>query len=186
VTENAHPRAQAPISPVVHRSVQRTLGWPHLVLIVFQPTLDRSKEYAGHYGSGPTPRPYECDSILVLSYHTFHRNMKASHPPKGLSSPSFATFSTSCTATTDSSAIWGPGGLSGRAIEAFGDATLRGIENIIIRRKLATYRALFPHMDDTPIRNIDSIYENILELSRYFIHTAEWMADIQKSNRSTT
>ena len=99
--------------------------------------------------------------------------MKASHPPKGLSSPSFATFSTSCTATTDSSAIWGPGGLSGRAIEAFGDATLRGIENIIIRRKLATYRNLFPHMDDTPIRNIDSVYENVLELSRYIIHTAE-------------
>ena len=86
---------------------------------------------------------------------------------RALSFESFATSSTSNTASTDTSTIWGPGTLSGKAIEAFGEATLRGVENVVIRRKLSTYRSLFPHTDDMTIKNIDTVYENVLELSRY-------------------
>jgi hypothetical protein len=97
--------------------------------------------------------------------------MKTSRHSRALSFESFATMSTSNTTATDASTIWGPGTLSGKVIEAFGEATLRRVENVVIRRKLSTYRSLFPHADDTTIRDIDSVYENVLELSRYCIHS---------------
>jgi hypothetical protein len=96
--------------------------------------------------------------------------MYTSRHSRALSFESRATSSTSNTASTDTSTIWGPGTLSGKAIEAFGEATLRGVENVVIRRKLSTYRSLFPHADDTTIKNIDTVYENVLQLSRYSSH----------------
>jgi hypothetical protein len=73
---------------------------------------------------------------------------------------------------TNDSTFYGLGTLSGKVIEAFGEATLWGVENIVIRRKLSTYRSLFPHTDETTIKDIDFVYENILELSRYFMHSS--------------
>jgi len=77
------------------------------------------------------------------------------------------TSSTSTASTgTNLSTIWGPGTLSGKALEAFGEAALRGVENITIRRKLATLRPVFPHTDNTDIPDIDTVYDDALELSR--------------------
>jgi hypothetical protein len=97
--------------------------------------------------------------------------MKTSRHSRALLFESLATMSTSNTTATDASTIWGPGTLSGKVIEAFGEATLRGVEIVVIRRKLSTYRSLFPHADDTAIKDIDSVYENVLELSRYCNHS---------------
>jgi hypothetical protein len=79
------------------------------------------------------------------------------------SSSSLDTYATTSTNAT----VFGIGTVAGRAIEAFGEATLRGIENVVIRRKLAKFRALFPHTDSTTIKNIDFVYDDVLELSRY-------------------
>ena len=50
--------------------------------------------------------------------------MYTSRRSRALSFESLATSSRSNTTTTDTSTIWGPGTLSGKAIEAFGEATL--------------------------------------------------------------
>jgi hypothetical protein len=85
--------------------------------------------------------------------------------PTRTSRHSWATFSTGST-ETNASTIWGPGTLTGKALEAFGEATLRGIENIAIRRKLIAIRSVFPHTDNTNITNINTVYDDVLELSR--------------------
>lgn len=64
----------------------------------------------------------------------------------------------------------GLGTISGRAIFAFGEATLRGFENLAIARKLRTIHSVFPHRDDDSIKDIDKIYDDVLELSRCLIH----------------
>jgi hypothetical protein len=76
------------------------------------------------------------------------------------------TTSSTASTGTNLSTIWGPGTLSGKALEAFGEAALRGVENITIRRKLATLRSVFPHTDNTDIPDIDTVYDDVLELSR--------------------
>jgi hypothetical protein len=78
---------------------------------------------------------------------------------------SYATSAVDST-TTFASTIWGPGTLAGKALEALGEATLRGVENIVIRRKLAAIRSVFPHTDTTDIADIDAAYDDVLELSR--------------------
>lgn len=87
-------------------------------------------------------------------------------------SPSLsASYASSTTSRTSSkwSTIWGPGTLSGKALEAFGEVMLRGVENLVIRRQLASLRSIFPHTNDAVIHNIDHIYDNVLELSRFVI-----------------
>jgi hypothetical protein len=92
--------------------------------------------------------------------------MFTSRQSKTKSSISYATVSTTNSAYTDTSTVWGPGTLAGKALEAFGEATLRGIENIVIRRKLAALRSAFPHTDNSPGKDIDGVYDAVLELSR--------------------
>lgn len=72
---------------------------------------------------------------------------------------SIASFSTAATAH-------GIGSQSGRVIYAVGEAALRGIENIIIRRNLSTILSRFPHYD-AEMHDMSSIYNDVLELSRY-------------------
>ena len=43
---------------------------------------------------------------------------------------------------------------------------MKAFENIIVRRKLASFRSVFPHDDPSKVENIDGIYDNILEYSR--------------------
>jgi hypothetical protein len=61
--------------------------------------------------------------------------------------------------TTDTSTIWGPGTLSGRALLALGEATIRGIDALLIRRKLATIRKRGPYLTQT-------MCDDLLELCR--------------------
>ncbi|KAJ6585272.1 hypothetical protein B0H19DRAFT_1250133 [Mycena capillaripes] len=47
---------------------------------------------------------------------------------------------------TDTSTVWGPGTVSGRAILALGEATIRGIDALLIWRRLATIRLRSPSL----------------------------------------
>ena len=60
----------------------------------------------------------------------------------------------------------GIGTLTGRAIYAVGEAALRGIEILAIRRKLRMINSFFPHNDDATTKNIEMKYDDVLELSR--------------------
>jgi hypothetical protein len=64
--------------------------------------------------------------------------------------------------------IPGPGSLSGKAILALGKATLRGAETLIIRQRLRVISSNFPHKNGDNIKGIERMYEDILELSRFF------------------
>ncbi|KAF7364949.1 hypothetical protein MVEN_00365700 [Mycena venus] len=48
--------------------------------------------------------------------------------------------------STDTSTVWGPGTASGRALLALGEATIRGIDALLIRRRLATIRLRAPSL----------------------------------------
>ncbi|KAF9466981.1 hypothetical protein BDZ94DRAFT_95506 [Collybia nuda] len=68
--------------------------------------------------------------------------------------------------TTTSATVPGLGVISGRAILALGNFTLRGAEYVIIRRRLNTIASNFPHRNTCHIQGIDQMYRDILELSR--------------------
>jgi hypothetical protein len=70
------------------------------------------------------------------------------------------------TTTSSNTVEPGIGTLSGRAVYAVGEAALRRLENLAIRRKLNNINATFPHSNDITIKNIESIYKDVLELSR--------------------
>ncbi|KAF8194409.1 hypothetical protein K438DRAFT_2017472 [Mycena galopus ATCC 62051] len=67
--------------------------------------------------------------------------------------------------TTDTSTIWGPGTLSGRALLALGEVTIRGINSLVIRRRLATIRLRAPTLNK-------SMCDDLLELSRPGLYSA--------------
>src|ERR1700683_3863797 len=60
----------------------------------------------------------------------------------------------------------GIGSLGGRALHAFGEVALRGFENLAISRKLRSIRSLFPHDDTDTTKDMERIYDDVLELSR--------------------
>ncbi|KII83342.1 hypothetical protein PLICRDRAFT_180429 [Plicaturopsis crispa FD-325 SS-3] len=60
----------------------------------------------------------------------------------------------------------GLGSLPARAFISFGEATLRGIANVIIRRRLASIASVFPHEDDEPPEGVDSMYDDLLDFAR--------------------
>jgi hypothetical protein len=79
--------------------------------------------------------------------------------------------SSTCDSTstqTTSSTVPGLGSLSGKAIKALGNLTLRGIDRVIISAQVNSILSKFPHTDDqvAEIKDIDDIYDRILELSR--------------------
>lgn len=69
--------------------------------------------------------------------------------------------------TASSAAEEGIGSLTGNVAYAFGEATLRGAENLVIRRKLRITKSLFPHENGTVNKDVDAVYNDILEFSRY-------------------
>ena len=81
--------------------------------------------------------------------------------------PSIISFATDT--STDTVHDQGIGTLSGRILYAFGEVTLRGIENLTIRRRLGKVISAYPHQDDIAMRDIETIYDHTLELSRYTI-----------------
>lgn len=80
--------------------------------------------------------------------------------------PSIISFATNT--STDTVNAQGIGALSGRMIYTFGEVALRGIENLVIRRRLGKAISAFPHDDDAAIEDIETVYDHALELSRYF------------------
>jgi hypothetical protein len=44
--------------------------------------------------------------------------------------------------------------------------SMKTFENLTLRRKLASFSAVFPHDDNAVAKNITGIYDNILEFSR--------------------
>ncbi|KAF9458476.1 hypothetical protein BDZ94DRAFT_1239966 [Collybia nuda] len=79
---------------------------------------------------------------------------------------SFDALSTTTDTDSTSRTIPGPGALSGKAVLALGKATLHGAEVIIIRRRVQVISSKFPHKDEDNVKGIESMYEDILELSR--------------------
>jgi hypothetical protein len=78
------------------------------------------------------------------------------------------TVSTNDTGTgTSLSTIRGIGSLTGKALLAFGKATLRGGSAIVIQARLQTLKSQFPHGDSYESPNLPIAYRDVLELSRY-------------------
>ena len=88
-------------------------------------------------------------------------------PFASLRSPSIVSISSSTLASDTSTIEVGIGTLSGRAIYALGEAALRRIDIIAILKKLRVIKGVFPHRDDVAIPNVEEIYDDVLELSRY-------------------
>jgi hypothetical protein len=69
---------------------------------------------------------------------------------------------TSCTSSTDQ----GIGTTSGRAIQAVGEFVLRGVETIIVRRRIASVLKIFPHNNELNSDGLEKAYDDVLEISR--------------------
>ncbi|KAJ6584131.1 hypothetical protein DFH09DRAFT_1275142 [Mycena vulgaris] len=67
---------------------------------------------------------------------------------------------------TDTSTVWGPGTLSGRAILALGEVTIRGIDAILIRRKISAIRQRAPGILSNALCN------DLVELCRPALYPA--------------
>ncbi|KAE9394794.1 hypothetical protein BT96DRAFT_1022346 [Gymnopus androsaceus JB14] len=78
------------------------------------------------------------------------------------SSDSLYSFST----VTSTSTFAGPGSLAGKAIHNFGKLTLKGIEQIIISRRLSSIATHFPHRNSNSFAGFPEMYSDLLELSR--------------------
>jgi hypothetical protein len=102
------------------------------------------------------PRP-DRSAILSSSSFTSFRSLEFGSDVS--TEPSIYT-------TTTSRTIWGPGALAGKALLALGKWQLRGIEEIVILRRLATISSRFPHTDDTTSSDMEQVYDDALELTR--------------------
>lgn len=69
------------------------------------------------------------------------------------------------THTSSDGTVLGIGSQSGRVLYAVGEAALRGIDGLKIRRRLGIISSTFPHNDLDP-RDLTEIYDDVLELSR--------------------
>lgn len=84
-----------------------------------------------------------------------------------------ASSSTSMYTTTSGTTILGLGADSGRLLIALGKMTLRGIESIIIRRRLSDIRACSPYKDGEVAEVVEQINAaDLLELSRLMYRSA--------------
>ncbi|KAJ3860923.1 hypothetical protein EV359DRAFT_66917 [Lentinula novae-zelandiae] len=83
---------------------------------------------------------------------------------------SYETNETQSSATT----LWGPGTLSGKAIKSLGEASLRGVEKLVVRWRLAKINAILPGLNSgnsspkypASPEQLEKIYDDLLELSR--------------------
>ncbi|KAJ4000845.1 hypothetical protein F5050DRAFT_283961 [Lentinula boryana] len=90
---------------------------------------------------------------------------------------SYDTNETESSATT----VWGPGTLSGKAIKSLGEASLRGVDKLIVRWRLAKINAILPGLTSpgSLLRNpasgeqLEKIYDDLLELSRLDFYDAK-------------
>jgi hypothetical protein len=110
--------------------------------------------------------------LPLTQYSSFVRN------PSILS---FQTDSTSDVETlssdntvTSSSTIWGPGAVTGKALLAFGKATLRGATAIVIQTRLQVLKSQFPQTDGDESPTIPKAYRDMLELTRHVGNIAQY------------
>lgn len=82
---------------------------------------------------------------------------------------SLASSSSQTASTPSTSVHMGLGSLSGKAIFAVGTLELYLVEWIIIQQKLSSYARRFPHDDSTSLSDIEQIYSETLELTRFVI-----------------
>ncbi|KAI3598420.1 hypothetical protein WG66_000696 [Moniliophthora roreri] len=75
-------------------------------------------------------------------------------------------FSKTDTDATSFGTLTGPGSLAGKAIYKLGKATIKGVEQIIISRRLFVISNHFPHENRAEIHGIQQMYADLLELSR--------------------
>lgn len=112
----------------------------------------------------PTASVFAIDMNGLLTHSNLSFESFDSAPPRPPSNMSFVTNTSSNTVH-----VQGIGTLTGRIIYAFGESALRGIENLAIRRRLRKVISVFPHEDESVIKDIDMVYDHTLELSRYLV-----------------
>ena len=83
-----------------------------------------------------------------------------------LDSSAASTTRSEYTATSFGTIQPGIGSLSGRFILGFGKMVLRGVENVVRQRRLSQIESLCPLSDSNPPRDVDRIYDDMLELAR--------------------
>jgi hypothetical protein len=71
--------------------------------------------------------------------------------------------------TTSASTVPGIGALSGKFIYAFGKTILGALESVVVRRRLSYIQSICPLSDNTPPPDVEQIYDDLLELTRYVI-----------------
>jgi hypothetical protein len=76
------------------------------------------------------------------------------------------TISSGKYSSSTTSTHTGPGYLTGKAILTVGKLTLKGIEQLIISRRLSIIATHFPHNDADNIPGLHGMYADLLELSR--------------------
>jgi hypothetical protein len=86
----------------------------------------------------------------------------------GLDSSAAGKARSISTATT-SRTIYGIGALSGRLIHGLGEILLRGVDVMVIQRRLSYIETLSPLSDQNPQQDIERIYDDLVELSQYVI-----------------
>ncbi|KAJ3772759.1 hypothetical protein FB446DRAFT_735489 [Lentinula raphanica] len=69
------------------------------------------------------------------------------------------------------STFTGPGSLAGKALFNVGRLTLRGVEQIIISRRLSVIATHFPHRKTDRIAGLTEMYADLLELSRIHLYS---------------
>lgn len=106
----------------------------------------------------PTDGPLHASATIPFRFFDF-----------SVSISSFASSASSASQYTATSSwtIPGIGSLSAKGIRAVGKWQLRGLEWIIIRRKLASFRRIFPHTNNGVNDNLEDAYDAVLELTRY-------------------
>ncbi|THU97288.1 hypothetical protein K435DRAFT_857802 [Dendrothele bispora CBS 962.96] len=135
---------------------------PSLFLIPITPKVRSSRAAANQPQSGSMAKLYSNINYGTSSRTTFH-----SEYSRYTDDTSSSMISTT-TASASTSTIVGPGSLSGRAVLALGKLTLKGVERVIIARRLSTISSNFPHSNasGTRIKGLKDMYADLLELSR--------------------
>ncbi|KAG5721040.1 hypothetical protein E4T56_gene1006, partial [Termitomyces sp. T112] len=87
-------------------------------------------------------------------------------PPSGNSLVTAA--SGSLYTESSGSTVPGPGVITGRVVKAIGNIAVVGVDNIMIKRRMATYRTMFPHGRHVDLTEDDGreMYSEILEFTR--------------------
>ncbi|KAJ3829636.1 hypothetical protein F5880DRAFT_283035 [Lentinula raphanica] len=93
---------------------------------------------------------------------------------------SYSTWTLDTTVSSDAntsisgssvSTFTGPGSLAGKALFNVGRLTLRGVEQIIISRRLSVIATHFPHRNTDRIAGLTEMYADLLELSRIHLYS---------------